>query len=90
MATIKDFDTIYVGNDHPAHVRIEQAPDKSLMISFHKFFDDGVFVNTCAEFRKKGNEFALFLFQYSDSELPSWWQDSKLIWSIGEREQDVE
>jgi hypothetical protein len=79
---IESFDPLVLGKNAPALLHIERSPaDETIMASFHNFTESRD--NTRAELRKKGNEFALFLFQYSDSELPEWWKDSEVLWSVG-------
>lgn len=35
-----------------------------------------------AELRYKENTYGLFLFRYKDQELPAWWKDSEVVWSL--------
>lgn len=83
MTMIISFDRLVLGRKEPAILHVEQQNDDTLVVAFHSFTSCGN-GDTRAEFRQRGNEFALFLFQYPDSELPEWWQGSELIWSIGE------
>jgi len=82
---IESFDRLCLGKNAPAILDVERdAVDETIIASFHNFtslsnVSDAE--NTRAEFRKKDNEFALFLFQYPDSEVPEWWKDSEIIWS---------
>lgn len=83
---IESFDPLCLGRNAPCILRVERnSADETIQASFHNFttLSSSGTNNTRAEFREKENEFALFLFQFSDSELPDWWKDSKLIWSIG-------
>jgi hypothetical protein len=87
--TITHFDRISLGNEVPALLSVERiAIDGMLIASFHNFTTEGN-NNTKAELRTKQNEYALFLYQYSDSELPGWWMDSDLIWSIGPNPKEI-
>jgi hypothetical protein len=87
---ISTFSRLILGRNAPAVLDVEKdAASETIVASFHNFktlkqSSNGHEENTRAEFRGKGNEFALFLFQYPDSELPDWWKDSKLIWSSEE------
>ena len=79
---IESFDTLVLGRKHPAIVQvIRDNIDETIMVTFHNFTTPGM--KTRAEFREKQNEFALFLFQYSDSEVPDWWKDAEVVWSVG-------
>jgi hypothetical protein len=91
---IESFDKIILGRNAPAILSVERdGVDETIIASFHNF-KNYYMENTRAELREKENEFALFLFQFSDSKLPDWWKDSKLIWSteqenkIKEREEN--
>lgn len=79
---IESFDPLCLGRNAPALLHVERnSIDETIQASFHNFTSE----STRAELREKNNEYALFLFQYSDSEVSDWWKDSEVIWST---EQD--
>ena len=81
-AYIQSFDEVILGKNHPAVLRVERdGIDETIKASFHNF-TTGEYP-TRAELRMKKNEIALFLFQYADSEVPEWWKDAEIVWSIG-------
>lgn len=84
---IESFDSLSLGRKAPALVDVKRDTlDETIMISFHNFssFKHNGMVEveqTRAEFREKDSVYALFVFQYPDSEVPDWWKDSILLWS---------
>jgi len=90
MTLISSFDRLVLGRTAPAILYVEQDnSNETIIASFHNFTgfrlrdSENSYKNTRAELREKDNEFALFLFSYPDSEVPDWWKNAKVIWSIG-------
>ena len=77
---IKSYDKLSIG-DAPANLQVESVGwGSGLQATFHAF--DSVVEKTHAQLRKKQNEYALFLFAYADTEIPEWWQDAEIIWTL--------
>ena len=81
---ISNFERIRVGSHPPQVLDIEPVG-----LSEH---GSGIFAVFCAhdtenglkraELRYKENTYGLFLFRYEDQELPDWWRDSEIAWSL--------
>jgi hypothetical protein len=86
MTEIIDFGHIHVGGEWPTVldiVPIEGHADLGICAQFFILPRKGHRV----ELRCKGIHYALFLFGYQEQELPELWQDSELVWSLGEQSQ---
>ena len=81
---IEVFDPLCLGRSAPAILHVERdGADETIQASFHNFTKSEYVEGTRAELREKKNEFALFLFEFSDSEVPEWWKDATVVWKIG-------
>jgi hypothetical protein len=93
---ITNFDRLVLGRNAPAVLEAERDNiDETISVFFHNFSSytkngNVELEQTRAELREKENEYALFLFQYPDSEVPDWWKDSELIWSTEEENKKKE
>jgi len=71
--------TIRIGGEYPAILDIS-ATSYSVMATFYAFnLPTGL---KRAELRRKDECYGLFVFLYPDDELPDWWKDSEVVWSL--------
>ena len=83
---IANFKRIRIGSHYPQTFDvqpIESHESDGIYASFQGFptFYDGTALER-AELRHKNNSYAVFLFRYKDMELPDWWKDSDLLWTL--------
>lgn len=82
-AGIIDFDRIRVGSEYPICLDIESIhghESGGILAAFYTYeMSDGL---KRVELRRREERIALFLFRYEDMDLPEWWQNSELLWSL--------
>lgn len=55
--------------------RLKMLPELIMELSTYAF------INSKVEVRLKDRCVSIFVYEYSDSELPDWWRDSEILWS---------
>ena len=82
MASIIDFDHIRAGNHWPQTLDIEPILghlSDGIRATFFAYRDQ-----PRVELRRKDEEYCLFLFRDANAEMPERWQDSELLWQLGQ------
>lgn len=79
---IRNFDRVRIGSGYPAVLDISPIEGHESYGIAARFYDAVLDEDFQVELRRKENDLALFLFRYGDMELPNYWQDSELVWSL--------
>ncbi len=81
---------VHVGSSHPGCLTVQPISShesSGVLASFMNVsLEHGPFMR--AELRRKDTQYALFVFHFDDIDLPEWWEDSEIVWSLEQQRKD--